>query len=309
MKRKLGYKDIELRQLRTFCLAATQKNFTAAAAALGLSLSTVWEQVRALECKLRAPLLTRRGRAVELTGEGQLLLDLIQPHVTSLESLERLFASRRSEIPQQLTVASTDYMFACHLKEPIQRYTQANPHVAVKLRVGLWSGDVEHPVARGEADLGMMTYEPDEPRNPALDYLDLFHLPFLLITGRHHELQRKKQISLKDVVRYPLITAPLATNTQRTLVKLLRRHGQLGELRSIMETSSVDLTLSYVVAGIGIALRFVGLDALKDWPHLSSRAITEIPSIPVAVVVRKGAYLPEPARTFVDDVQKYVREK
>src|SRR5262249_49984574 len=161
------------------------------------------------------------------------------------------FESRRSGIPQQLTLASTDYFFAYHLKQPIRHYTEANPHVAVRLRVGLWSGDVEHPVARGEADLGMMTYDPDEPRHSSLDYVDIFQLPFLLLTARHHSLQRKKQVSLKDVVKYPLITSPLNTHTQRVLVKLLRRHGQLGELRCIMETASVDLTLSYVIAGIG----------------------------------------------------------
>src|SRR5436309_2199100 len=70
MKRSYGYKNIELRQLRSFCLAATQSNFTVAAEALGLSVPTVWEQVRALERKLRAPLLARRGRVVELTAEG-----------------------------------------------------------------------------------------------------------------------------------------------------------------------------------------------------------------------------------------------
>src|SRR5215472_13075199 len=88
------YKEIQLAQLRSFCLAATEGNFTAAAKALGLSASTVWQQVRAQERELKAKLLRRRGRVVELTDGGRLLLDTVQPHVSGLDSLRRLFEAR-----------------------------------------------------------------------------------------------------------------------------------------------------------------------------------------------------------------------
>ena len=52
------YKEIQLAQLRSFCLAATEGNFTSAAKALGLSASTVWQQVRALERELKAKPIT-----------------------------------------------------------------------------------------------------------------------------------------------------------------------------------------------------------------------------------------------------------
>src|SRR5262249_49546729 len=122
MSRRFRYKDIQLPQLRSFCLAATQGNFTAAAKALGLSAPTVWEQVRGLERRLGATLLIRRGRMVELTAEGRLLLHLIQPHVSGLDSLERLFEAQRSELPQRLTVASTPNMLAYHLIGPVQEF-------------------------------------------------------------------------------------------------------------------------------------------------------------------------------------------
>ena len=81
------YKDIQLPQLRSFCLAATEGNFTAAAAVLGVSVSAVWQQVRALERELGAALFRRQGRTVELTSSGRLLLELARPHVSGLDSL------------------------------------------------------------------------------------------------------------------------------------------------------------------------------------------------------------------------------
>src|SRR6516225_7329574 len=121
------YKEIQLAQLRSFCLAATDGNFTSAAKALGLSASTVWQQVRALERELKARLLRRRGRSFELTAEGRLLVELVQPHVTGLDSLRRLFQDRRTELPRELVVASGAYLLAHHLPEPIQRFRTANP--------------------------------------------------------------------------------------------------------------------------------------------------------------------------------------
>src|SRR5947209_3359307 len=96
MSQNQRYKEIQLSQLRSFCLAATEGNFTAAAQALGLSPSTVWQQVRALERQFRARLLRRQGRAVELTDEDRQLLELVQPHVSGLDSLGRAFEARRA---------------------------------------------------------------------------------------------------------------------------------------------------------------------------------------------------------------------
>src|SRR6516162_3768796 len=109
------YKDIQLAQLRSFCLAATEGNFTSAARALGLSASTVWQQVRALERQLGANLLRRRGRAVELTDEGRWLLELVLPHVSGLDSLGRVFEAKRADLPQEVVVASGAYLHAHHL--------------------------------------------------------------------------------------------------------------------------------------------------------------------------------------------------
>src|SRR5262245_9016524 len=129
MGRSASYKEIELRQLRTFALAATEGNFSAVATALGISVTTVWEQVRALERKLGVTLLHRHGRNLELTDQGRLLLDLIQPHVSGLDSLERIFQSLAKDVPLQLHIAATQHLMARHLPGPIQEFAARHPGV------------------------------------------------------------------------------------------------------------------------------------------------------------------------------------
>src|SRR5215471_7359575 len=150
MSQNQRYKEIQLPQLRSFCLAATEGNFTTAARALGLSPSTVWQQVRALERQLRARLLRRKGRAIELTDEGRLLLELIQPHVSGLDSLARSFEARRAQGLQELVVASGAYLFAHHLARPIQQLRSRRPSLQVILRISAWSA-LQRLIDRGEA--------------------------------------------------------------------------------------------------------------------------------------------------------------
>jgi DNA-binding transcriptional LysR family regulator len=159
------YKEIQLPQLRGFCQAATEGNFTAAAKALGLSASTVWQQVRALERELKAKLLRRRGRVVELTDEGRLLLETVQPHVSGLDSLRRLFEARREGIRQELVVASGAFLLAHHLPRPIQQFRVERPSVQVTLRIAAWSA-LQRLVERGETDIGVLACDPDVPRSP-----------------------------------------------------------------------------------------------------------------------------------------------
>ncbi len=172
MARRHYYKSIQLPQLRSFCVAATQQNFAAAARVLCLSPATVWEQVRALERKLGTSLLRRRGRAVELTAERRLLLDLIQPHVSGLDSLERLFETRRAALPQHLAVAATDYALAFELPGCIQEFTAAQPSVQLSLTAGLQE-EVLHRVEQGEAELGITPFRREERHGVLLEYENL----------------------------------------------------------------------------------------------------------------------------------------
>src|SRR5438105_4559730 len=150
----LYYKGIQLPQLRSFCVAATEENFTSAAKVLGLSPPAVWQQVRALERELATSLLRRRGRAIELTPEGRLLLELIQPHVSGLDSLVQLFKMRQAELPRQLTVAASNYFLSYHLSSAVLKFTRAQPSIRLCVRACSWA-EVFQFVEQGVAELGI----------------------------------------------------------------------------------------------------------------------------------------------------------
>lgn len=290
MSDHLRYKGIQLPQLRGFCAAATEGNFTAAARALGVSPPTVWQQVRALERLLKTTLLRRRGRSVELTPDGRVLLELVQPHVGGLDSLERLFEARRSAMPQQLTAAAIPYLASVHLTAPIRAFAASHPAVRLKLLVQVWFDEVTATVERGGADIGLIFYDRDQPRRPHLDYERLFDLRFCLLTPRGHPLSRAGRVKPADIVKHPLIVPPAGAFARRDMEELLRRHEVADKANVVMETPLLDVIGRYVAAGLGVALVHLGPEA-QAMPGVTVRPLdVGKDTISAGAVVRRGSH-------------------
>jgi DNA-binding transcriptional LysR family regulator len=304
MGRSQRYKELQLPQLRGFCLAATEGNFTSAAKMLGLSPSTIWQQVRALERQFKARLLRRRGRAVELTDEGRALLDLIQPHVTGLDSLRRLFEDRRTDLPRQLTVASGIYLHHRHLPAPIRQFRAEWPSVQVNVRVAAWSA-LQRLMERDEADLAVLACDPDLPRSPYLEYEHLFDEQLTLMAPAEHPLTRIKHLTPRELVKHPFILPPKGGADRKALDRLFRKHNLFDQLRTVMVCGLVDLTTKYVRMRMGVALMYVSAAAVEDMPGVHLRTLDpEIERLPIEMAVRKGAHLPE----YVAAFQRLVRQ-
>ncbi|MBL8798926.1 MAG: LysR family transcriptional regulator [Planctomycetia bacterium] len=308
MRKTLYYKGIQLPQLRSFCTVAAQGSFSAAAKVLGLSKPTVWQQVRALERELKVTLVKQGERGIELTAEGQLLLKLIQPHVSGLDSLVRLFETQRAELQQTLTIVSTPYLISHHLPAVIEDYAVRHPSVRLHLRTDAWTDHVVGLIDQRHADLGIAPYLRDETRQPTLEYVDLFDLQFTLLTARHHPLSRKRRVTPEDLVQFPIIKA--SSYNQRALEALLRRHNLLERMHVVMETGSTDIILKYVALGIGVAVLYMGG---KEEPppsgvHARPFDTDETAPLTVAMMVRKGAYLAEHVQDFCQTVRRLLAE-
>ncbi|MBL8796377.1 MAG: LysR family transcriptional regulator [Planctomycetia bacterium] len=298
MSRTDRYKDIQLPQLRSFCLAATEGNFTTAAKILGISAPTVWQQVRALERRLKTTLLRRRGRHVELTPQGKMLLGLVQPHVSGLDSIEPLFVAQQQLLPQQLVVASIPYLVSSYLVEPVREFGQAHPAVQLKLHVCVWFDEVARMVEQGQADLGVLFYDRDQPRSPHLMYERLFDLRFALLTPTDHPLARKKRILPDDVIEYPWIVPPDGSFARRSLMQFLHRHHLDGQAHIILETALLDIIKKYVAVGVGIGFAHIAEQG-DPMPGIHIRYFdARREGIAVAVVFRKGAHRTALAQDF-----------
>lgn len=89
--------QVTLNALRTFEAVASRLSFSKGAAALNVSPAAVSSQIRALEERLNQPLFHRRGRRVELTEAGRLLLPGVQRGLAELRQAVQRIEQNRNE--------------------------------------------------------------------------------------------------------------------------------------------------------------------------------------------------------------------
>ncbi|MNB97730.1 HTH-type transcriptional regulator DmlR [compost metagenome] len=75
----------DLNDISAFLTVARERNFTRAAAQLGISQSALSRTVRALETRMNTPLLVRSTRSVSLTEAGERLVSTVGPRLSEIQ--------------------------------------------------------------------------------------------------------------------------------------------------------------------------------------------------------------------------------
>lgn len=120
--------------LRSFSAVAETLSFTAAAAELRMSQSTVSKHVRALELAAGTTLLVRDTREVLLTHDGDSMVTFARRILESHDDATAYFAGRPSDSRLRLGVDAMTAIGA--LPAILREFRFAWPDVAVDLRVG-----------------------------------------------------------------------------------------------------------------------------------------------------------------------------
>lgn len=107
---------MQLRGLRTFCLAAQTLSFKQAADKLCLTASAVSHQISDLETELGVKLFTRRTRAISLTDKGAQFYDEVQPYLQAIDEAAARVKKNANRVP--LLVSMPEF-FASELLMPM----------------------------------------------------------------------------------------------------------------------------------------------------------------------------------------------
>jgi DNA-binding transcriptional LysR family regulator len=304
MPRQPRYKTLDLPQLRSFVLVASEGSYAAAARVLDVSAPAVWEQVQALERHLEVQLFRKRGRATEVTAEGQMLVGLVKPHLAGLDSLANVFNLQRAGNSLRFTVAATANLLTHHLPVPVETFTRVHPDIHLNLRVGRWA-ELIRVVERGEAELGIAPVPwSEQRRNPLVNYEHLFDMALMLLTRKRHPLARKKKLRPQDLVEHPIILYPEDTHDFQVLDRILRQSNLQDCVRPVMISRDISVTRPYVARGLGISVAHAGRSLAQIMPDLNLRVFDpKLDPLPIMLISRKGTHLPAP----VDEFRRIVR--
>ena len=157
-------RNLSLRGLRTFCVAAEQESFRDAADKLYVTASAVSHQVKNLEEELGKKLFDRHTRALSLTPAGKLLYDDVRPLILRLDDV----TTRHKESAQRRSLfLSVQPFFASEIFVPrLPEFRANHPDIDINIDTSDESSE-KHPA---KADVSIRVFK-RVPKNLAAERL------------------------------------------------------------------------------------------------------------------------------------------
>jgi DNA-binding transcriptional LysR family regulator len=132
----------ELGDLAAFIVVAEERNFTRAAAKLGVSQSALSYMVRRLETHLALRLLHRTTRSVSTTTAGERLLSTLRPAFAQIEAGIADVGALRDKPAGDVRITANDHAADSILWPAISRLLPAYPDVKVEVDVDYGLTDI-----------------------------------------------------------------------------------------------------------------------------------------------------------------------
>ncbi|WNZ06306.1 LysR family transcriptional regulator [Streptomyces sp. 11x1] len=200
-----------LRQLAAYTAVARAASFTAAAAQMHVSQSSLSRAVADLERQLGVRLLERDTRNVQLTAAGVEALrvaeQIVTAHRAGMQELRRYLLGESGTV----AVATLASVAAVLLPQVISDFRERRPQVAVRLLDGLERPVLER-VLSGDADFAITTVaSPPEQ----LEHRPLVRDRFVAVLPEGHPLADRQEIAWEDLARQPFLAVGRDSSVRR----------------------------------------------------------------------------------------------
>jgi DNA-binding transcriptional LysR family regulator len=197
---------MELRQLRYFVAVAEELHFGRAARRVHVAQPALSKQVMNLERELGARLLDRRGRKVELTQAGRVLLERSRAILEGVEEAELATARAGSGETGRLTVGFTGMALYGAAPRIVKAFGERYPGVDLVLRE-MSTGAMAEALLGRRVDVGFL-HPPVGEAGEALAVEGMTSEPLVVALPEGHELSGLSEVPLGRLAEERFVIVP-----------------------------------------------------------------------------------------------------
>ncbi|MEV0629550.1 LysR family transcriptional regulator [Nonomuraea wenchangensis] len=291
--------DATLRQLTAYLAVAREASFTAAAAQLRVSQSTLSRAVADLERMLGVRLLERDTRNVQLTAAGEETLrvaeQIVDAHRSGMKELRR-YLSGESGVMAMATLPS---VAAVLLPRLVSAFRRQRPEVTVRIMDGLERAVVGR-VLSGDADFAVTTIGAASDR---LDHRPLIRDRFRAVLPESHPLADRDELTWEDLATEPFLAVGPQSSVRRLTDAAFAQVGATAAPAA--EASNVATLGGLVAAGLGVsALPALVLPLLGPGRVVQRDLVGPVVERRLDIVVRARRTLPPAAAAFLEVLEE-----
>jgi len=238
-----------LHQLRIFVAVAKHLNVTRASRELRVTQPSLSRQLKLLADECGVGLYRVNSRGVELTPEGRLLLSNVEPILSGVENVEKIFRCVKSDIV--LCIGGSHSPSLSLLPLLSAAFKKNHPDVQIVIRTES-SQSLEQLVLKSEVELAVLI-------NPSycafLSYEPCRQERWAVFSSIKHPLARRPRMTLAELSRAPLVIERKRPGEGNETERILRQIEEGGlKPNIVMQCDSPEAIKVAVKAGLGLAV-------------------------------------------------------
>ncbi|MEM5428828.1 LysR substrate-binding domain-containing protein [Cupriavidus oxalaticus] len=293
----MSYRILQETAVRYFLEVVRTGSVKDAALKLNVAPSAVSRQIAKLESELDTLLFDRRARGLVPNAAGELLAAHAKRAQQEIDRVTGDIQALRGLRVGQVRLASVEGI--AHDFIPALAASFREKYGGIRFDLDVCSqGDIARRIRDGEADIGITLSGLPEPelevelRHPA---------PVLAIMAPDHPLAGQRQVSLSQLVGYPLALPPKESSLRQLLDTSCSRQGL--SYQTVFSSNNLDSLVGFTTAGGGVVAFYGELSVRR---RLLEGSIAAIPLrdremneryIEIQTLARRN--LPPAGRAFV----------
>src|ERR1700744_3881972 len=284
---------MELRRIQYFVAVAEEAHFGRAAERLRMAQPPLSQQIKALEAEMGVVLFHRTTRKVELTPAGERFLDRARAILADVDDAVTEAGQVAAGMVGRIAIGFTGSATYDLLPSLVRVLRADLPGIELDIHGEMLTPDQVTALTDGTLDLGLLR---PPVRNTALEVQVLRREPLIAVLPEPHPLAVHDRVRLAALRDDPFITYPSHNRSvvYEAVIDACQRAGFVPA--SVNEVSETSTMVSFVAAGLGVALVPASVQ------HLRITGATYLPlagttqEVELALATRAGETSPHVAR-------------
>jgi DNA-binding transcriptional LysR family regulator len=274
---------VHLRDLRYFVVVADELSFTRAAERLHLSQPALSKQIANLETALRAQLLRRDRRHVELTAAGAALREAARQLLAEWDAAVAVVADAAAAEAKVLRAGTLTSIGRSLLPAVLEHYGKRQPGWRVELRSSGW-GDPTAGLADQDTDVSFVFLPTGDDR---IDCEVVATERMFVAMSSRHPLADRSQAGFAEIADEQFAALPASAGPAREFwLGIGHRAGVPPRIAA--EVASADEVFELVSAGTAVTLLAEGNAAIYARPGIVCIPVSGLEPARLAIAWRRG---------------------
>ena len=260
--------NIDFELYRIFYTVANHQNITKASKELNISQPAISKSIKNLEDQLGGQLFVRTKRGVILTEEGKEFYNYIKHAIEYISNAENKFTELINLETGCIKIGISATLTKEFLLPYLEEFHKLYPKIDIQITTNLTT-DLFPKLRNGLIDLMILNLN-DKNYGEDIKIIKCKKITDCFVVNKNYNELINKEISIKELNKYPLILQLKGSNTRSFLDNFAKENNTI--LKPNIELASYSLVVEFAKIGLGIGY------ATKDYiqKELETKELYEV---------------------------------